>query len=112
VDESVGAGVHHFGVAAVDRHSGLGLIHAVDEIALAAIATHPAVPAEKADADPLSERPLGDSVPDRVDDTYDLVPGYHGLTRVRPHTFHRHRVCVAHPAALHPKAHVAGLWRE
>ena len=75
-----------------------GLIRAVDEVAPAAQLADPAVPAEVSDADPLTGLPGGNAAADRVDDSYQFMPGDNRLLRVGAASLDRARVAVADTA--------------
>src|ERR1700728_4203661 len=66
-DEPASFGDHHLGVAAVVLHPGVALVHAVHEIAIAAVFTVAAGTPEKADADPLADGPAFDSLANDID---------------------------------------------
>ena len=57
-------------------HTGVALVGAVHEIAVAAIVAVSAVAAEKADADPLVQLPALNALSDRVDPADRFVAGH------------------------------------
>src|SRR5271154_4369061 len=63
-DQPAGLGDYHLGVAAVVLHAGVTLVHAVHEVAIAAVFTVAAGTAEEADADPLADGPAFDTLAD------------------------------------------------
>src|SRR5271170_3928100 len=66
-DQAAGLGDHYLGVAAVVLHASVALIHAVHEVAIAAVFTVAAAAAEEADADALTNDPAFDAFADHVD---------------------------------------------
>src|SRR5580704_16819877 len=74
-DQSAGLGNHHLGVADVVLHADVALVHAVHEVAIAAVFAVAAGTAEEADADPLADGPAFDPLADDIDPSYHLVAG-------------------------------------
>src|ERR1700738_5470816 len=71
--QTAGLRDHHFGIAAIMLHAGVGLVLATDEVAVPAREAMAAAAAKEADTDPLAHCPSFNAVAYRVDPTDGLV---------------------------------------
>src|SRR5580700_3826757 len=99
VAQPAGLGDHHLGVAAVVLHAGVALVHAVHEVAIAAVFTVAAGTAEEADADPLADGPAFNPLADDVDAS-DRFVARHPRPPDRQDTLNRRGIRMAHPTGL------------
>src|SRR5271170_7013959 len=75
-DQPAGLSDHHLGVAAVVLYAGVALVHAVHEVAIAAVFTVPAAAAEETDADALAHCPAFDVLAYHLDPSHRFVAGH------------------------------------
>jgi hypothetical protein len=66
---------------------------------------------KEAEADAISDLPGADPVPERVDDTDDLVAGHNRLAGVGTHALNSEYVAVANTAALNFDPDMTGIGR-
>jgi hypothetical protein len=90
----------------------LRLVLAVHEVTATTQVTRAVVSAQEAQADAISDLPASDSVPDRVDDTDNLVAGHNRYAGVGTHALHAKHVAVAHTAALNLEPDMTGTGRD
>src|SRR6516225_2173309 len=97
--KAAGLGDHHFGVAAIVINTGIFLVPAVHEVAVAAELTIAARAAEKPDTHALTDRPALDTGTKRIDAADDLM-AWDARPIDRKQAFHCAGIRMADPTRL------------
>src|SRR5499433_730939 len=105
--KAAGLGDHHFGVAAIVINTGIFLVPAVHEIAVAAELAIAARAAEKPDTHALTDRPALDTGTKRIDAAYKLM-AWDARPFDRKQSFHCAGIRVADPTRLDADPDLAG----
>jgi hypothetical protein len=104
--ETAGFRDHHFGIAAIMLHAGVGLVLATHEITVPARQAMAAAAAKEANSDSLAHCPSFNAVAQRIDPTDSLV-ARNTRPLDRKQTFNGRGVRMAHPAGLHTDTNMA-----
>jgi len=97
-------GNHHVRVATVGGRAGNRLLEAMNEDTPAALRALPAVTAEVAHTDTLTDAPSRDPLAYGVDPPNDFMTGYPRECQIWKQAFDRDDIGVADPAGLHADA--------
>src|SRR5215831_16314083 len=104
--KAAGLGDHHFGVAAIVMNTGIFLVPAVHEFAVAAELAIAARAAEKADTHALTDRPALDAGTKRIDAPDDLM-AWNARPFDRKQAFDRGGIGMADATRINADAHLA-----